>query len=61
MLTVNRSQQLFCKGVGGELTRKMGRGRGRVRELGEQQEHLRRERKPLLMACDSTGGVDGSL
>lgn len=41
---------VFAKGLGGELSRKMGRGR--VRELGEQQEHLRRERKPLLMACD---------
>lgn len=43
---------------GGELTRK--RERGRARELGEQQEHLKGERKPLLMACDSTVDVDGS-
>lgn len=40
------------------LTRKMGRGRGR--ELGEQEKHLSPERKPPLMGRDSTGGADAS-
>lgn len=41
---------------GNEVNQEDGGGVGMGRELGEQHELLRRERKPLLMGCDSTGG-----